>query len=211
MGETLGIRDQASLKEWLEDQPREVAVWIASRAAARVLPIWWQAVLTEDWANEANLTVLPALRRLLTSSVSFHNPSDSLRIAAKRTLEGGIVGIPFKPPLEADGAARGAALAASAATAAHPAAVAAFAASRASSGAQIGLKSDAIFLASGELPDDLPLWPEEAGPPAEQWRAIKWQVDQSEGAEDWQFWIKWYDALLDGRPMLGDAGADRPH
>jgi len=43
-----GIRDRDSLKAWLEGQPRDVAVWIASRAAARVLPLWWNAVLTED-------------------------------------------------------------------------------------------------------------------------------------------------------------------
>ncbi len=28
----------------------------------------------------------------------------------------------------------------------------------------------------------------------------------SSSMSDWQFWIDWYDALLDGRPMLGDAG-----
>ncbi|VVT19829.1 conserved hypothetical protein [Roseovarius sp. EC-HK134] len=204
MSEILGIRDQASLKEWLEDQPREVAVWIASRAAARVLPIWWEAVLSEDWANEANLTVLPALRRLLTSSVAFNKPSDSLKIAAKTTLEGGIVGIPFKPALEADGAARRAALAASAAPFAHNAALAVFTASRAHGEAQIGLRTDAEFVTRGEYLEALPLWPEGQGPLAERWRAIKWEVDNSEGAEDWRFWIEWYDTLLAGRPMLGD-------
>ncbi|WP_102105953.1 hypothetical protein [Roseovarius mucosus] len=62
------------------------------------------------------------------------------------------------------------------------------------------------MVADGEFPDARPLWQEGAGPLAEQWRAIKWQVDQSEGAGDWQFWIAWYDALLEGRPMLADAG-----
>ena len=56
----------------------------------------------------------------------------------------------------------------------------------------------------GEYLDALPLWPEGQGPLAERWRAIKWEVDNSEGAEDWRFWIEWYDTLLAGRPMLGD-------
>src|SRR6056297_3599681 len=35
---------------------------------------------------------------------------------------------------------------------------------------------------------------------------VKWQIANSEDAQDWQFWIDWYDSLLDGRPMLGDSG-----
>jgi len=31
-------------------------------------------------------------------------------------------------------------------------------------------------------------------------------VQRRSDADDWQFWIDWYDALLAGRPMLGDAG-----
>ena len=66
--------------------------------------------------------------------------------------------------------------------------------------------SDAAYVARHEFLGVLPLWHDGSRPLTEQWRAIKWQVANSEGSEDWQFWIDWYDSLLDGRPMLGDAG-----
>ncbi len=37
------------------------------------------------------------------------------------------------------------------------------------------------------------------------WQEVKTRVQASETAGDWQFWIEWYQALLDGRPMLGNA------
>ena len=64
MSESVDIKDRESLKAWLKDQPHEVAVWIASRAAARVLPVWWDAVLTEDWARKRDLTATPIVRSL---------------------------------------------------------------------------------------------------------------------------------------------------
>ena len=73
------IRDQESLEAWLEDQPREVAVWIASRAAARVMPVWWDAVLTEDWARERDLTALPVSRSVLISSVAARVPTNDTK------------------------------------------------------------------------------------------------------------------------------------
>jgi hypothetical protein len=47
-----------------------VAVWIAARAAARVLPVWWEAVLTEEWARTRDLTAMPILRALVISMMA---------------------------------------------------------------------------------------------------------------------------------------------
>ncbi|WP_296762985.1 hypothetical protein, partial [Sediminimonas sp.] len=77
MVEIADIKDEDSLRAWLEDQSREVSVWIASRAAARLLPVWWDAVL--DWAYEEDLTALPVLRSLLIASVAAVGPADDIR------------------------------------------------------------------------------------------------------------------------------------
>lgn len=79
------IKDRDSLNVWLNDQPREVSVRMASRAAARVLPIWWQEVSTKDWARKRDVTALPVLRGLLISSVSAKMPSEDMKVATAAT------------------------------------------------------------------------------------------------------------------------------
>jgi hypothetical protein len=214
MGESVDITDRESLKAWLEDQPREVAVWIAFRAAARVLPVWWDEVLTEDWARKRDLTALPVLRSLLISSVAAKRPNEKFMgaatLAATGAVEAGAGATRAEHHASADAATR-AALAANrvyegAAHVAADAANAAATASNAATAAWEAVRADAGRVRDGTVPDDLPLWPDGRGPLEEKWRAIVWQVKNSEGAEDWQFWTAWYDSLLDGRPMLGDAG-----
>ena len=233
MVESADIRNEESLKAWLNDQPQEVAVWIASRAAARALPVWWDAVLTEDWARERYLPALPVLRSLLISSVAAHVPTDDIRdaadaaqAAAAAASDENVVGV-FAAVAAgaADTAAFAAADTARATNTARATRAAALAyadsAAKAVWRADYGYTSlgayaadpagwkavhaDADQTATGNIPNALPLWPEGRGPLEETWRAIKGRVDDSKKAEDWPFWTQWYDSLLDGRPMLGDA------
>ena len=56
--------DEKQLKSWLdaqiethgEETGRAIAVWIAHRAAARVLPIAWEALSFGTWYQEQKLT-----------------------------------------------------------------------------------------------------------------------------------------------------------
>lgn len=215
MVESSDIRDQDSLEAWLEDQPREVSVWIASRAAARVLPLWWDAVLREDWALETDVTALPVLRNILVSSVAVVGPNEGSMTAFYADVAVAGAAIRYASANDAtayadatDYATDAAAAAAEALAYPDAATTAVAAAADANANAPTtwyAVRTDAGQVTDGAFPDALPLWPDGAGPLAEQWRAIKWQVAKSEGTEDWQFWLDWYDALLKGRPMLGDA------
>lgn len=59
-------------------------------------------------------------------------------------------------------------------------------------------------MSEGAIPWVFPLWGDAPNPLAEMWQEVQATVQTSETADDWQFWIDWYQALLDGRPMLGD-------
>lgn len=65
------IQDEHSLREWLKTQTPEVAAWIAERAALRLLPYYWDFLLTVA-DTENDLTVLPVLRFFLSSTVARH-------------------------------------------------------------------------------------------------------------------------------------------
>ncbi|MGB7261762.1 MAG: hypothetical protein WBC68_06790, partial [Albidovulum sp.] len=58
------IKDKESLRAWLKDQPREVAVWVAHRTAMRVAPIVWARPYIKK--RKGDLTTLPVQRCCLT-------------------------------------------------------------------------------------------------------------------------------------------------
>lgn len=63
------IRDQESLKAWLETQPRGASVAIAYRAAMRVFPIWGAAI-NEQWHLDLDASMLIAFRTGLFTATS---------------------------------------------------------------------------------------------------------------------------------------------
>ena len=74
------IKDQGSLEAWLKTQPREVAVDIAHRAAMRVLPIYWEAVLR--WQKPESRAI-PILRANLVVGAARFVPTPVIRTTAE--------------------------------------------------------------------------------------------------------------------------------
>ncbi|MGH1416684.1 MAG: hypothetical protein ACRBB0_24560, partial [Pelagimonas sp.] len=92
MVEIKDINDPESLEAWLNALPQEteeeqararrIAVTLAFRTTARVMPIWWNWTLTSDRARKGDLTALPILRSLLISSVAALVPTEDITTAA---------------------------------------------------------------------------------------------------------------------------------
>jgi len=221
MVESADIKDGDRLEAWLKDQPREVSVWIAARAAARVLPTWWQEVLTKDWARDRDLTALPVLRSLLISSVGATVSTEDMKAArvanagAAMAYTNTHMGHAFAAtdaaakvaPYAAANAAASAAVANVADAVSDAAAAAADAGSNAAAAARSvwnAVRIDAEQGSGGEILRFLPLWADATNPLAKMWQEVQAKVQVSEAADHWQFWIDWYQAQLDGRPMLGD-------
>ncbi|MEI4231313.1 hypothetical protein [Roseovarius sp. D22-M7] len=222
MVEIPDIKDRYSLEAWLEGQPPEVSVWIASRAAARALPVWWYAVLTERWARDRDLTALPALHNVSISSVAAVMPTDEIRFAANAARAAAKAARAVSSAYAADAANAARAAANAGRAAAYPAdaantvrAVATYAADAVDAVRNVlaraadqtvwrDTRTDAEQVSEGRLRDALPLWPGGQNPFQKKWSQIKAQVAASPDAGDWQFWIDWYDAQLAGRTMLPD-------
>ena len=233
MVEIADIDSLGRLEAWLNGQSHEVAVCIAPRAAAWVLPIWWHAVLSEDWARGREWTALTVLRCTLISYVAAKMPNEDIKRVASNAAATARTSASL-----ASGAATHAAAAHAAFSAAFAASTAfsdepvntafnAFAASiNSASTAAAGsnnhsysvsdpstpafaiwqsFRADASQMKDEEILVFMPLWQQGVGPFDGLWEKINGFVEGGDSPHDWQFWIEWYQALLDGRPMLGNA------
>lgn len=206
MVESADIGDQESLREWLADKPPELAVLLAHRTAARVLPLYW--AWAADPSTEGDVTGNALWRTLPTSRVGaafatreFENVSAS----ASAFVDAAFVA----PDEYANDAAFAAAVAANAAAfpedatgAATSAGFAAAAFSPADIWAEI--RMDAKNYLASDMRAARPLW---AGgrsgmPPmiSEAWEATRAALTArvAAGETGWQFWIDWYEAQLSG-------------
>ena len=179
------IRDEETLTAWLKALPQEaearrIAVTIAFRAAARVLPMWWAFCLTDERARKGDLTALPILRSLLISSVADKMPTDDIRSAAANAAANAAA-------IAANAAAYAAAYAAiAAANAANAAAYAAIAAANAAYAAIAwdGVRGDLRVLIAGEDAFARRLWPE-GGPLEGEWLEAREALEAAGRTEAW--------------------------
>ncbi len=218
------MKDRDSLEAWLRDQPREVAIWIAFRAAARVLPVWWQAVLTEDWVRENQLTALPLLRCLIIAFVAAKRPSGELKKLASSanqslskvpgSMVSGFDGVPQPYTAIAYSAGYAALVVAAEGSVITDAALEAVECPtlpRSVSDPKVHSKeirnsvtADIAQLEAGQSLEGAWLWVSSFVPRPTAWHHLKKLILSSQRADIWGFWIAWYQALLEGRPMLGD-------
>ena len=200
------IKDEDSLRAWLEGRSREDAMAIAVRAALRVFPLFAQQ-MAGDWARSRDLTTLPVLRTLLTASVSgkfalrLSGVSTSATYAQYRSL------ISVSTSASSAAAAAAAASGAAATAAANSAESAAVAAAPANSDAAKAratiwqlISYDAMMLESREDLFAQPLW--YGDPPnwflsAEALTQRLWLINP----KTWDFWVRWWDGVVVGKPL----------
>ena len=218
------IVDRDSLEAWLNERPedlrRQCAVFLASRAAARVAPLAWNRLRFAPFAKTFNLTSLPVCRSLVISEVAFLAPTTDIKLASVAAMAAVHVFRAANTDAALTGnssAALGADVAANAAVAAAtPARRALAAAARAVARATeadfyVNVHSDCqLWLdleASGDIDiarlQSAPLWPDE-NPFAKRWADLKAKLiadatSDDPRSADWSFWIDWYDGLLEGR------------
>lgn len=214
------IVSEETLKAWLDARPEETrqrdAVIIAHRSAMRVLPLYIQ-VLDDAWARKSGLTALPVLRADLTSGAYAGKPAKELKEAAVAARTGAshdaftARSSPHTSNAAADAAISAAAAAAAAAkidtayTFSAPYVDRAYATVRTSaSDTSIWstLRVDASELEASQSPHTGSLWPTE--PPDELQRLWTKSRDWLAAHPGHDFWIRWYDAALEGRPLTGD-------
>jgi hypothetical protein len=209
------IRDEATLRAWLEGRPQKDAVAIANRAALRVFPLW-AAEMGRDWVSDRSLTALSVLQVPLTLGVYLENPTKEVRAAAAAGARAAALAAPrpTSAPRAAAWAARAAALAARsvASSATRAALTAARAASGAASAATFAgpaaatatakwraVSADAEGLEAGADVRSAPLWSED--PPQSIAIATRIFLNLWSGSsETWDFWRRWWEGVQDGRP-----------
>lgn len=211
-----GIRDEFSLRMWLEERPRADGLRIAVRTAQRVAPLVWARPVMSG--REGDWNGLAICRALLIAGAAGKMPTLAIESAARSacaaTSEALSAHASNRPFAEAVVAA---------AAAADDVAIAARAAgsddigTRAATFAAVAdanfavpanahdiweqIRYDARALAMEEDPLAAPLW----SIPHQGWfqdshedmRAI-WAKDNP---EHWDFWLRWWDGVVSGRQI----------
>ncbi len=197
------------LQIWLEARPEDTraqeAAWIASRAAARVLPVLLRHHGEDD---KVDYSGLQSCRCILISGVGGMYPTPEIRFAAANAAAANAAAANAVNSNAATNVVGAARAAANATRTIAKAALAPFAASivaaNAANGsvAGAGLVADTAFLESGgQVADPHPLWPDpDPDEIAEMWQTAQTRLTKDRRA-DWRSWIDWYNALLEGRPQ----------
>lgn len=186
------ISSPEKLKDWLKDKPVNWAQVLTCRIALRTMPLINEVVSQSEfhYKNTKYLTISVS-RALLISGVAAYSSTPEISNAAARAA------------YTAD-----AARAADAADAADAAVYAALAAAYTADAAYTVLSDDMQWLQTSHVDNNspqqllaLPLWHDNQNPLNADWQALK----QSLLALDpnWQFWVDWYQAKLDGTQHPG--------
>lgn len=209
------IVDQESFKAWLEALPEEgrfkTAIMLAARAVVRVFPFWAANMAEALTENRIDLTVVPVARNALIGGVAVTALTPQIRsaaAAARKATVGAPQGIKFSELGEvAVSAAADIAEAVSQTNAEWALGSAQYAACYAGcpepfSAMWSDLQRDIRALAKHSDIRTLPLWPGDMPPEiADAWtKGRAWM----EAAPGHAFWIRWYDAILAGRPLTQD-------
>jgi hypothetical protein len=197
------VIDQRSFRAWLgalpKERRREAAVALATRAALRAFP-YWAAEMPADWARKDDMTALPLSRSLLISAVAVKMPTTDIKASAASysSAASSVASSAASSASQASSASY--ARSASAASARSTRSVS-YAASDAAFWAV--LRADCTAILTGDEILHRPLWSK--GPaPEELQRAWTTGRTWMEAAPGHAFWIRWYDAILAGRPLTGD-------
>jgi hypothetical protein len=141
-----GIDDRQSLRAWLRDQPRETALAIATRAALRVIPLFWSRVASQARRND--LAELATCRLLIVPSVAAIRTTPELKAAARAARSARAADAVARAAYAAARAAAGTRAAAYAAEAARAVAYATYAAPDAAVEAAADAAADAARAAA---------------------------------------------------------------
>lgn len=212
MTDAVEITGRDDLEAWLQGRTQEVAVTIATRAALRVAPLFW------DWraqpSRKADMTDLVVCRRLLVSGVAAKASTPEIRAAAAATATVGIAAATFAD--DSDAAATASATAVSAAaitTISADYVAAATAAVGYGYGYNYGygygygavptmlqeFSRDCTAIEAGADVLRTSLWA--AGHPPEDFPDPLPHHAWRERGEGWAFWADWYQGYLDGAPL----------
>lgn len=223
------IVDGESFRVWLEQQPFErrsdTAMALAARAALRVFPLW-AAEMPEEWARKGDLTVLSVARSVVIPSVAANEAfqgmeasidSARLSVAAASRLANRTSSVSTRAARASASSARAASRSAASARASAYAtssaesfveayANVAFSVYDSAASAMIGawslLLPDCAAVLTGHEVQHCPLWPQKM--PTEIARGWAKGRAWMETAPGHAFWIRWYEAILAGRPLTQD-------
>ena len=202
MVEIAEIEDRESFEAWLTEtnQPREVCIAMAFRAAMRVLPVVWASQIERGRSPisflRANLVagvVGLAPHRLLTEP----GQASALRAASNAARAARATRADARAAADAAAYAANAAeaRAAAAAAAARASYAASYAAARAADAVWSAIRSDCERLAQGQSPTGTPLFPD-ANP---AWFASRYRtIHVATGSPEWWFWHDWFERAVEG-------------